>query len=186
MIEAVTSDAATKTVSYWLPLITAFGGLVSGVILEWLRDKRTYGREREAREAARRDARTQKRNEFQRQTLLDLQDSVMKLMQTTAAAHQSDMTQYGKNGIWQKVRYSDEINKDSQFANAQSAILGVRERNDDVRELLQLLKSETTTVVRAKSREESEKAIQSVGRLFVSLNDQIGRVLRSMDDNKMA
>jgi hypothetical protein len=55
------SDAATKTVSYWLPLITAFGGLVSGVILEWLRDKRTYTREQEARDAARRDARAEKR-----------------------------------------------------------------------------------------------------------------------------
>jgi hypothetical protein len=64
---------ATRTLDYWLPLITGAVGLLSGIVLEWFRDNRTYSREKEARDFTRKDKQRERRNEFQRQTLLDLQ-----------------------------------------------------------------------------------------------------------------
>jgi hypothetical protein len=69
------ADSATGTLNVVLPLVTGSVGLASGVVLEWLRDKRTYERERVARDDARRDKQTEQRhklieqrNDLQRQT----------------------------------------------------------------------------------------------------------------------
>jgi hypothetical protein len=62
--------------SAWLPLVSALLGFLSSQVLEWLKDKRAYTRERASREAARRDPRTEPRNDFQTKTLLDFQDQV--------------------------------------------------------------------------------------------------------------
>jgi RNA polymerase sigma factor (sigma-70 family) len=60
-------------------LLTAVMGFASAGVWEWLRDRRTTKREREAR----RDAQLERRNVFQRETLLELQDVLMKMTHTT-------------------------------------------------------------------------------------------------------
>ena len=65
----------------WLTSILPIGTLILGYatksVSDWLDFRRTREREREARRENRRDQLFERRNAFQRQILLDLQDRVM-------------------------------------------------------------------------------------------------------------
>jgi hypothetical protein len=111
------TDDTTKTVSYWLPLVTAFGGLISGLILEWLRDKRSYTREQTARNAARRDAQIERRNDFQRRTLLHLQDAVQASIRNTSQMHHWDTMSKREGEAWHSRPYPDDLNEKVLLAN---------------------------------------------------------------------
>ena len=54
-----------------------------------------------ARGAARWDQILERRNAFQRQTLLDLQEALMKLGRTCGQMHHQDVMTYRQTGEWQ-------------------------------------------------------------------------------------
>lgn len=174
------------SIAYWLPLITAILGFASGGFFEWMRDRRTYKREREARDSAKRGQQLERRNEFQRQTLLELQDAAMKLMQATSRISHFDIMAFRKHGRKGVESYPEKINSDDQIANAQTALLGVRVRDEAVRTLLQQLKDHLcAATVFSTSEEESEVAMCAAGDKFAELNQRIGQVLRLIDDEEM-
>lgn len=173
--------ATTASVGYWLPLITAVAGFASGGFTEWARDRRTYKRERDARDSARRSQQVDQRNEFQRKTLVDLQDAAMTLMQATTALHQFDLLSYVRVGKWHHELYPAEIDRDDQLANAATAILGVRVRDEEVRTLLQQSKDRLyEATVLSTNIENSRLAMREAGNKFVELNERIGEVLRTL------
>ena len=176
------TDVATNSVSYWVPIATAFGGYISAQISDWLRDRRTHEREREARNAIRQNTVLERRNEFQRQTLLDLQEWAMKLMQSVGSAHLFDMRRWAKDREWHVERYPDDTNSAIQTSNAQTAMLGVRVRNEDVKNLLWRLKHEADTITAAKTPKMAQTAIGEASTLFVLFNEKIGQVLIELDD----
>jgi hypothetical protein len=179
MIEA----PATGTVTYWLPLITALIGFASGGFTEWLRDRRAYKRECDARASALRAQQIERRNEFQRNTLLQLQDSGMRLMQATHKIHHFDVTMYRKNGNHHDTPYPEEVGLELQEANARTALLGVRVRDDRVRALLQEVKDELNEATMfSVSEEHSQSCMKLAGEKFVEMNKRIGEVLRSFED----
>jgi hypothetical protein len=68
----------------------------------WLDFRRTREREREARRENRRDQLFERRNAFQRQNLLELQDRVMDLVRTTMKINQKEMLASRDAGHWVK------------------------------------------------------------------------------------
>jgi hypothetical protein len=181
MIEA----AATGTVTYWLPLITAVIGFASGGCTEWLRDRRAYERERDTRESALQEQRRERRNEFQRKTLLELQDAAMRLMQATHKTHHFDVMMFRKHGEMYAEPHPENISNEEQAANAITAVLGVRVRDRAIRELLQKMKDELTgATLYANSEEHSQLGMRQAGKQFVELNKRIGEVLRSIEDEE--
>lgn len=180
------AQGATTTISYWLPLLTAVLGYISGGFTEWMRDHRAYKREREARRDAKRGQRLERRNEFQRQTLLELQDASIKLMQTTTKLHLVDVSNYRKHGRRGVEPYPEQVDSDDQLANAQTALLGVRVRDEAVRTLLQQMKDALCkATLLSRSEEESDLAMRIAGSKFVELNQRIGRVFRLLDDEEL-
>jgi hypothetical protein len=173
-----------ETAAYWLPLVTAFLGFASGACTEWIRDNRAYKREREARESQRHDQRSEQRNTFQRQTLLELQAGLMKLMQTTQAIHRVDLQNFRKFGKQQgDDPYPSDIDDACMGANAQTAMLSVRVQDDAVRNLTQQLKDELTrATLMPPSKEVAQLAMIAATKGFVTVNKRIGEVLRSLDD----
>lgn len=177
------TGSGVETAIYWLPLLTAFLGFASGAFSEWARDRRAYKRERETRDSLRRDQRLEQRNSFQRQTLLDLQTSLMKLMQTTQGIHRIDLKNFDKYGKRYGDPYPGDIDEGCMQSNAQSAMLCVRVQDDGVRKLVQELKNKLTrATVTPESAESSELAMFEAGNCFVVVNERIGEVLRSLDD----
>src|SRR5688500_1707718 len=59
----------------WLPLLTLVLGYVGSIVTEDRRDRRAAERERSARSAERDTNRADREADFQRETLLDLQDA---------------------------------------------------------------------------------------------------------------
>jgi hypothetical protein len=181
---------ATNTFSYWLPFITGSVGLGSGIVLEWLRDKRTYERERVARDDARRDKQVEQRNkqieqrnDLQRQTLLDLQEALLKLMQSAGSAHSLNARVHTTSGAWNHNHYPEEFNDTLRLAQATSTLLVVRIRDRDVRNEADAVKIHCARVTGAKNRIESDSGMEQASKLFSSVNTRIGELIRELDAN---
>ena len=84
----------------WFPVLTLLLGYAVKAASDWLQHRRTSERERQAREAARQDQLFERRTTFQRQTLLDLQEAVMRLARSSGAMHHQDVMAFRKTGKW--------------------------------------------------------------------------------------
>jgi len=120
----------------WFPIVTLLLGYILSSISESVRHRRTLEREREAREAERRDKAFERRVTFQRATLLEFQDAIMDLMRTSGAMHHQDIMALKRTGQWQKQFYGDELSEAHRLAMARTTVLTVRVRDIRVRELV--------------------------------------------------
>jgi hypothetical protein len=105
-------DGATNASISWFTLLAALVGYLTSAITEYFRDRRTAkrereaaaaasAREREAREAARRLQLFERRSNFQRETLLDLQGAVAELARAAGRMHLVNEREYHKTGQWE-------------------------------------------------------------------------------------
>jgi len=170
----------TSSLTYWLPLLTAFLGFASGMCTEWLRDHRTYKRDKEARESSRRDVKVDRQNEFQRQTLLDLQDATMTLMQATSAILRSERELDPERNTLSDWKLT-ELDEREMQANALTAKLGVRVDDEEVRRLLKKLKDQLLETTLYSSRQGRENAMHKSTFIFVELNERIGEIVRAIN-----
>ncbi|MGD0682549.1 MAG: hypothetical protein ABR990_10895 [Terracidiphilus sp.] len=177
------ADSGVSTATYWLPLVTALLGFASGAFSEWVRDRRAYGREKEARDSLQRAQRLEQRDSFQRQTLLDLQASLMKLMQSTHAIYRIDMSNLNNFGKRDVGLYPPGASNECMQDNARTWLLNVRVRDEAVRNLTQRFKGKLTEATESScSQEAAQKAMCTAELCFIALNERIGEVLRSLDD----
>src|SRR5712692_6961303 len=113
----------------WFPIVTLLLGYILSSISESVRHRRAVEREREAREAERRDKAFERRVTFQRATLLELQDAIMGLMRTSGAMHHKDIMALNQTGQWQKELFGDELSEANRLAMARTTVLTVRVRD---------------------------------------------------------
>src|SRR4051794_25780939 len=102
----------------WFPVITLIIGAILKGIFDLVADYRRAHREREARREHRDEAISFRRAEFQRTTLLELQENVAILMRFAAQAHHHDVMAYRQSGKWQRALLSPELNEGSRKAQA--------------------------------------------------------------------
>jgi len=171
------------TLGSLLPIFTLLLGYATSSLSEWLRDRRAREREREAREATRSDQLYERRTNFQRQTLLDLQDALMDLVRTAGAMHHKDVTAYRGTGRWQKQFYDEQLDESARFAQARTSMLNVRVRDEAIRELVKEVKDHINSAGAAANREDSERSLASMASTFEKLNQRLGQILRELDDN---
>ncbi|SRR5216683_1869088 len=181
MADAAVNDAATKTVSYWLPLVTGFVGIVSGITLEWFRDNRAYKRERESRDSGRRDAWIERRNAFQTQTLLDLQDETAKWIRCVREVHFLQTSRSDAVGEWPDIPYPAELGDRLGEATSRTIMFSGRIRDGEVRETFKQLRDELGKVIWASNKSDSERWIRASNTTFEALNERIGVLLRDLD-----
>lgn len=152
------------------------------VLSDWLLYRRTREREREAREALRRDQLEEHRTTFQRQNLLDLQEAVNDLARATGATNVEDNKAYRQTGEWQKEPVGEVLSENSRLAIRRTSILNSRVRDDLVRELVQRFKDSCVNSTFSISIEAADSALNTMASVFEDLNDRIGLLLRQMDD----
>jgi hypothetical protein len=170
------------TTSSWFPVLTLLLGYATKSLTDWLEHRRNTRREREAREAVRRDQLFERRTSFQRQTLLDLQEASMQLARSVGAIHHQDKMAYRSTGKWSKQLLGDELSEGNRLAQARTGLLGARVRDDTIRELIDKLKTYSAEVINSPTPEDSERAESSMTVVFDELNQRIGEVLRKLDD----
>jgi hypothetical protein len=163
----------------WLPLATLILGYVGSLVTEWVRDSRAATREARAQDQARTHDRVERRNEFQRQTLLSMQEAVFDLVRSVGALHTEDLVTHQRTGKWNELG-SDEWNEKNMVANRMNAMLSARVLDDNLREQIERLRTAATRVLLARSKQESEKEMDNMVALFEHVNGRVGEILRSL------
>jgi hypothetical protein len=167
----------------WIPLLLTFVlGFLARAIPEWFQDRRLFRREQEARRASRRERLEDRRRNFQSENLLNLQESLYRLMRGAAAAHHHFLLAYKRTGEWGKQLLPRELDEMVRDAQARTSIFVVRIHDAGFREQVQHLKKLEVEATMAHTPSDSERAIQSMGELFVECNYRIGELLRGLDD----
>jgi hypothetical protein len=131
----------------WFPVLTLLIGYGTKSLSDWVQNKRTVLREREAREAARHDQRVAGRITFQRETLLELQEVSMQLARATGRAHHLDEMAHRESNSWRRNLLPDDLDESYRVAQARVLMLGVRVRDETIRALgLELINFSALTI----------------------------------------
>jgi hypothetical protein len=166
-----------------LPVLTLLLGYGIKYFEDWVQHNRTLERERETRSALRQDAIVERRTQFQRQTLLELQTSVMALARHTSQMHVEDMREYHSAEKWHPKPYPDEMNENCRAARAQTSMLFVRVNDVKVRDLAIFVRKFASEVVSANGPDESLNWFVKMSQVFEELQERIGIVLRALDED---
>lgn len=145
-----------------------------------------HAREREARQAAKREQRFERRASFQRQTLIDLQEAVMKAIRTSGEMHHCDVMAARAGHPWHAQLYPGDLSERDRLAGVQLNLLGVRVRDALVRELVVQLRDTFTSIVLSRSQAQGDAAVMQMADIFQKLNGRIGELLRKLDDDEDA
>lgn len=169
-------------------------GFGTKFVSDWFQDKRTLQRERETRDALRRDQLAERRANFQRQTLLELQEAVQDLVRATGAAHVQDERMFRETGRWQRQPLGEEINQQIFLANRSVLLLTVRVRDQALRDAVSRFRSisnQTESLDNLRSnasdselRSASFAALQNATTLIEQIHERIGELLRMLDDEE--
>jgi hypothetical protein len=151
---------------------------------DWLQNKRQVEREREARNTSRSQLLTDRRRDFQRQTLLDLQEALNDLARATGEMHHKDVMAAKQSGQWQKQLFGEEVNNRAMLAMRRTSTLGVRVHNDAVRNMVFVIRDAAAKVTASRTEEDSEMAFVLMVANLDQLQHRIGELLRKMDDEE--
>ncbi len=172
--------------SIWFPVLTLLLGFATKYASDVFQDRRTADREREARRATLHYKFIERRIEFQHQTLLKLQETIMGLGRATGAMHHQDIMAYRSTGNWQKQLYPDDLSDSARIFQAEAMMFAARVRDDEVRELVEKFKDYCAGVVISPTKEDSEIVMSNMTEIFEVLNQKIGVLLRGLDYEEQA
>lgn len=178
----------TSTTVIWFPVVTAFGGFILAAISEYLRDRRATTRERDARNAVRHLQQLERRTNFQRQTLLDLQEAAQQLGRSCGTTYFIKHERFLQTGKWENedLPLPDDLNEDLRQAVTKTIMLSARVRNDGVREMAGTFKRFATGIATASSKSDAQAALNQMMATLGPLHESIGGVLRKLDDDEEA
>lgn len=175
------SEASSLTAG-WFPVVTLLLGFALNALLESLRRRHELKRDRESRRETRRDQLAEQRRNFQRETLLALQEAVMDLMRATGAAHHHDEMEYRRTGEWHKTKYTEELDQAHMIAMGRTGMLGVRVRDDELRNLVSSFRDCSAGEAVSGSPELGRAALDEMATFFDKIQQQIGQLLRTLDE----
>ena len=164
------------------------GGAVAGVfgkgLWDWLLAVGKVKADREARGEARRDKRIERRDDLQRQTLLDLQPAILAVARTGARGLLHDRGAFRESGAktWGDSRWPDELAEEARVAHAQVTLLRSRVRDAPLRELIKQFSAAYSAAVLAKDEGTSARQENRAVHMLVEVQERIGQIIREMDD----
>ena len=178
------SQPSQTFLNWFLPIATLLLGYIAKSVTDGVDSRRTSERERIAREESRRDRLVERRTDFQRQTLLDLQEATMQLMRATASINHEDVMASRSTGRYGRQLVGDELAETHRLANARVTTLRVRVRDQAVRDLVRDLQENGTLLVMCPSESESTRLFGTLFAVFNNLNERIGELLRGIDEER--
>jgi hypothetical protein len=164
----------------WFPVLTLFIGFVTRPFSDWIQHRLTVGRDREAREATRRDERTERRNAFQRDTLLNLQEAVMQLSRSTATIHHKD--KMSRHSTGKPALLPDDLDEGHRLGHVRVSMFSARVRDQSVRDLVEQLRQLSEGSVKSTAQTECNQSLNAMFQVSDELNQRIGELLRTLDD----
>lgn len=171
----------------WLPLATLVLGYVGSLFTESLRDRRVERRETLMYNAEIADRRANREADFQRETLLRIQDALFTLGQATTfhQFHFMAATRRGKRETpprdvpWgNEAEVPDDMGKQFQESVSELILLTVRVADDDLRGLIEEFRSHSTAVILADGEDAAFEAAAKADDDYKAANERLGQLLR--------
>src|SRR5260370_5590039 len=172
------------TSSAWFPVMTLVTGYIMKEVSDRLEHSRTLQRERENRKEMRRIQVAERRADFHRQTLLDLQEVLQDFARAAGAAYHADVMAFKKTGTWAKELVPTEIDNNILIANRRCLMLGVRVRDESVRNLVESFRTHTNGVSLKSNNKETQEELTMSAQILETLQKRIGELLRKLDDEE--
>ena len=169
-----------------ISMLTFLAGFGSKWVLELVQHRRLTAREREARHEARRDLLLQRRSDFQRQNLIELQEACSQLLRTTGQTNHHDVVAFNETNEWQKSLLPEEVSEGFRRQQSTATLLSVRVRDSEIRRLTEELQDVATVVAKSSGAAESERSLQNMAEIYRVLNQRIGVVLRELEDTEVS
>lgn len=166
----------------WFPVLTLLLGACLKAAFDWLGDRRMSARERAARLDQRRDARAARRTEFQRETLLALQEAIILLGRLTGQAHYQTLMAHREGAGWGNLPVTEEVSVGYTDALNLTTKLRARTADEEARQLAQLFQNECTSTVFAVSEASAEAGRQRLVKVQDELHERIGLLIRQLDE----
>ena len=157
------------------------GGVLT-MLAAWLGDRRITERDRERRREERRERLVTRRNDFQRETLLALQDASQKLLRNTGASLHQDVVAHRTTGTWQRQQLPDDLSNDRLRLTTETMLLASRVRDDEVRALADRLRTQTAVVGLSSGENEAESRMMAAADTQGALIQRIGEIVRGLDE----
>lgn len=158
-----------------MDVFSALGGVVIGYALKileaWLQDRRSSARERRARI-----------HDFQRQTLIDLQDAMADLARACGEAHHEEFLAFKRSGRWGEFAGSNAISDRDYAARRKMLILCERVIDEQLRDLIGQFNAAAvrTGIPPTTSQAEADKTMLDLAAAFERANHRLGQVLRDL------
>jgi hypothetical protein len=168
-----------------IPAVTLALGAVGTLGAQGLRERFTLGREREARTAERQVA----RDALQRETLLELQDAILRVVRNTSQLRIHHQIVYASKGTYARELDPPELSDENREAMAITTRLRQRVLDDELRQHVRDVQELCTQItmppqVMGETDEQAaRRAEEASGRLARDYNDlenHLGRVLRTL------
>ena len=164
----------------WL-LLAAGIGYVASALQQWLADRRLDEREQRTRVALRVEQQSDRREAFQRETLLALQDALRRLSRATGAIQHLDVMHHRTTREpYARQQLDEEWNQKYQLAIVDVQMFTVRVMDDDLRHRINDLLDHVSAVISAPSESEAKASLDAGVTLSMELNKRIGELLRSV------
>lgn len=177
----MTFDTAVASTT-WFPVVTLILGAVLKSLADWLTNLWASKREREARNQQRRDALLLKRAEFQRATLIELQDELGKYGRLCGQFYLKDATLYREKGSWGQPHTTDEIGEALRVSTGALQRLRVRVHDQSVRQQTATLIDVSGQIIFASHEAAAIDALQRMMEIAANINEAVGTALRALDE----
>jgi hypothetical protein len=151
-----------------LPVVTLIIGYLGTMLTEQVRDHRAEQREKKRLRA-----------DFQRDTLIRLQDAIQRNFAIHAQLELSRQNHYRDFGVWAQTNLEE---RDAEELELRMIMVALAPRVDDqeIRRLVRELRSIIPDILVAPSSAESMRLVGSAGNVFRELMDRFGEVLRTL------
>jgi hypothetical protein len=173
------AQQATQQITPWLPVFTFVLGQLFAILLEWLRGQATAARERAARNQAREEAIADRRDKFQRKTLLALQDALTECELAgleIKAAGENEMT---TTGTW-STQAMGQVLREKRAVLLQVDRLLERVLDKDLRQRVQSFIYAYDDVTAATSKHAADAADTAMTQAYQNALLRAGEILRGL------
>jgi hypothetical protein len=176
-------DLVPVPTEVWFPVVTLGLGYAAKSATDWLQDRRHAAREAASRSETRRHQILLRRADFQRQTLLELQDAAKQLTRKTAQiCFAYKAAQQSGGGEWGEHPLPPELDESVRESRATISLLRVRVRDARIVHLTDELLTAGVECSLANSEEAAFSKFGEASEHGNQLNDRIGEILKELDD----
>ncbi|MET4675887.1 MULTISPECIES: hypothetical protein [unclassified Luteibacter] len=162
----------------WFPVITLILGAALKGMGDFILEGQKAKREIQARLESNAETRRARAVDFQRETLLDLQEALQGMARATGRTNFEDIMNYRATKKWQSTRLSEDASAKFQEFAVKVTRLRVRVEDDETRNMTAEFSNRCTSVSRASDENDSDLKLAEAIQVFSKLNERIGDLLR--------